>query len=576
MSGNETSHNRGPRASPLPVSSTSTAKSSYALRKKGRTLAEMLAKDPPPQKRTLTSPDNEEKSRKIFVADQGNSDCMDKMGDSPKFPLSTTGRNAESETTEPDQGGDSRLQQYNDQTENNTQTAHELQKDPSNVNHLPHHTRPELVSRLAEIVGDMKTLCEERDLDQQISKLVQEAFEICAKGNFLEGTRVSEMIEKAKQANDPSDMIKVCGYNWPKDAYKMTTFAKESQDTEMGPITVIFNKRGENDQLEKSVLYNRIPALHRIDPKCPRLVKITYTESIGDTDPYTQEIFLITLDEEATDNTFLTDLLHVKDQLKEDPCDRAITVKTTTGHPVALRKACEMALWKTGVTCTILTDSHPQNKMQTESVRVSPGDMTYADLLKSVKQNINGEELGVRILQAKKTLNGELEIKVKGSAKPITEVIRKNIPGATTTLRKSKKTMHLRDLEEEVTEDEIMDGILNTLPSDQHDSIDIKSIRPAYNNTCNATIQLPEQAALTLQRRGYIQIGLVSARIRMRTETQRCPKCWQEGHSLRDCKGDDMRDKCFRCKETGHQKAQCPVAVKPNSRTGNQAHNGGQ
>ena len=197
---------------------------------------------------------------------------------------------------------------------------------------------------------------------------------------------------------------------------------------------------------------------------------------------------------------------------------------------------------------------------KTETITIAPGSMSYADLLKSVKENVHGDELGVRILKATKTSAGELEMKVQGSAKTITDVINTRVPAAKTSLKKTIKTMHIRDLEEDVTESEIMTGLVNALPIDLRTNYTVKSIRPAYNNTSRATIQLPSDAANFLHTRGFLQVGLVSARIRLRVETQTCSRCWGEGHSPRECKGEDKRDRCFNCREKGHQKSQCPQA----------------
>ena len=345
----------------------------------------------------------------------------------------------------------------------------------------------------------------------------------------------------------------------------------------MSQTTIVFTLRGQPDQLKRSILSDRIPALTRLAPNCPEVTKITCTEEIGDSNTTTQVTHVLTLDEEGTDKIFLSHLTALRDQLTitKGP----ITLKTTTGHHIALRKACELALTDLPLTCTIMADRQPResvNKPKTETVTVSSGTLTYADLLKGVKENVKGEELGVRILQAKRNTKGELEMRVQGSAKTVTEVINKHVPGANTNIRQRRSTMHIRDLEEDVTTEEILNGISQALPLVKQENIIVKSVRPAHNNTCNATIQLPESAASLLHRRGHLQIGLVSARIRMRTETQRCPRCWEEGHGTRECKGPDMRDKCFQCKQPGHQKFQCPLARQHPTDQGSEKQNDGK
>lgn len=197
-------------------------------------------------------------------------------------------------------------------------------------------------------------------------------------------------------------------------------------------------------------------------------------------------------------------------------------------------------------------------KPRAEMLTIAPGDLTYAELLKGVRENIAPEDLGVRILQAKKTETGELQLRVKGKASQISDILNSKMPGIETKIKRSLTTMHIRDLEEDVTDREILQGIQKALPGLPDNVAIVKSIRPAYNNTCRATLQLPQEWANQLHARRHVQVGLVSARIRLRIEETKCSRCWDPGHNARDCTGEDMRNRCFGCREVGHQKAQCP------------------
>ena len=566
----------------------------YGLRNtRERNIVDMLSgqspssrESPGSSKRTLGSPPKRKVTDKVFITP--NEDELGRLRGTPKanYVSATTNTNPDEETRTPCGETTSTEPPLPDQTNNFEQSEQasepEQNEPPDNYKltqekptetqsqPLDHPTPTDLqkprqslidkVKNLAKIIAEIKIAQDNNTETPDVRCLVEKAYSLCVENNFLGDTTTLLTIEQARSSASKDTICETMKLRWPAEAYKITDIIKDDKENDLENIVVVFVKRGQADQPLHASLIGRIPALKRVNTDSPTMTKITCTETIG-TNTNSRTTYYVTLDEDGTDIAFYDNLYSLKDQILTNDGD--VTLVNTTGHPSALRKACELALHDAGKRFSILIEGRPLSKKQnpkTETITIAPGSMSYADLLKSVKENVHGDELGVRILKATKTSAGELEMKVQGSAKTITDVINTRVPAAKTSLKKTIKTMHIRDLEEDVTESEIMTGLVNALPVDLRTNYTVKSIRPAYNNTSRATIQLPSDAANFLHTRGFLQVGLVSARIRLRVETQTCSRCWGEGHSPRECKGEDKRDRCFNCREKGHQKSQCPQA----------------
>lgn len=173
---------------------------------------------------------------------------------------------------------------------------------------------------------------------------------------------------------------------------------------------------------------------------------------------------MIVCEEEASLSTFVERLndTRLRDKFAKG---LSLTAVTTTGLAVDFRKAIEIAMTGTTSICTVVCEERqrpaqmrPAATTRPELITITPGELTYADLLKGVKENLEGQDTGVRVLQAKKTENGQLQLRVQGKATAITSIINSKMPGVETQIKTRLTTMHIRDLEEDVTADEIQKG----------------------------------------------------------------------------------------------------------------------
>lgn len=356
----------------------------------------------------------------------------------------------------------------------------------------------------------------------------------------------------------------LCEEHWPPEAYSRTTIVGPHPVNQPGTTSLILCRRTQISGPEGESLRQSLPALTRMNHETvPRIVKICSTETIDGMESVNSNVFLMSLDPEADTEADTEAVISAFEDLrsKTDGLKGNIIVTTLTGGAVA-RKAIELVFTGTEVTWSLTTRKNKLSKPPTETLVVSTNDMTYAQLVKSCKENVVADELGVRVLNIKQNQAGDMEMRVSGKVKALKEKIQERVPGVTMAEKRKTTIMHIRDLEEEVTKEEIIEGLKRGLKNDQLQP-SVTSIRPAYDNTCRATVKLDKESAVILSKKGFVQVGLISARIRIREEKPRCHKCKEEGHIMANCKSVKP-DACFRCKEVGHFKANCPVTHSKN------------
>lgn len=423
------------------------------------------------------------------------------------------------------------------------------------------------LSKLTRAVQKIKAIKDRlSDIDPTLALQIDIASKICQDNTASKAESINKSIQNGLTREEA---LALCEGNWPKESFTRTTIVLEKRDTVPGSTCAIIARRGNTDNLSGRLLFDSTTSIHKIIKDAPKIVDIRQTETVNGIEECSKTTFLLMLEEEGTILSFLDILEELKDKIK--PEDSEITLMTATGKLNDLRKALEITFAKTTNSFKILVKEYPKPSTalrinpRPELLTISPGQLTYADLLKTVKDNIADTDLGVRILRAEKNTQGQLQLKVKGKASSISEILSSRIPGIQTAVKAAKITLHIRDLEEEVSTSEIEEGLKKVLPPLNKEDLIIKSIRPAYNGTCNATIQTSSNLAHILHNRHHVQIGLVSARIRIRSDDQRCARCRGTGHSPRECNKEDMRGKCFKCGLEGHIKSRCPNTAEKTS-----------
>ncbi|KAJ8971162.1 hypothetical protein NQ317_006549, partial [Molorchus minor] len=170
---------------------------------------------------------------------------------------------------------------------------------------------------------------------------------------------------------------------------------------------------------------------------------------------------------------------------------------------------------------------------------------TYSELLKTIKEAVNPSEIGVDVRDIKKTRNGGT-----------TTYDKDRIPDVTAYCLTNKVVLHIKDLDEITTVQEIREAISNTI-SIKSDSFDVRAPRPAFAGRQNATVVLRETDAVKLTKIGRIRIGWSSCRVLERKLDRKCFRCWEYGHAKTKCSGPDREKRCLKCGQEGHRAAEC-------------------
>lgn len=205
------------------------------------------------------------------------------------------------------------------------------------------------------------------------------------------------------------------------------------------------------------------------------------------------------------------------------------------------------------------TTNKTQRKPRHEALLVQMKGKSYADLLKTVKQAVNPTEIGVVVKDVIKTRNGELILTIEnGSDKA--EVLRRELteklPEVTTSMLRNKTVIHIKDLDEVATEDEVREAVSKSI-SVRPEAIEIRALRPAYGSKQNVTLVMAETDGQKLIGMGKIKIGWTSCRILERKKEVKCFKCWEHGHVKAQCNGPDRERMCLKCGKEGHQASDC-------------------
>ena len=210
--------------------------------------------------------------------------------------------------------------------------------------------------------------------------------------------------------------------------------------------------------------------------------------------------------------------------------------------------------------------THKTRKQSTpnDTLLLSDGKSTYAELLKRVKNAIKPDQLGVEIKEIHKTRSDKVAIKIangQDKLQILQDVITKALPDATTNRLDNNKVLHICELDAVTSSEEIGEAVCTALKAEREE-IQVRALRPAYGNTQKATIILKAELTQKLiESHKKLKIGWTYCRVRLRQDNSWCSTCWKEGHRSQECKGPDRTKLCMRCGKEGHKRLQCQNQV---------------
>lgn len=190
------------------------------------------------------------------------------------------------------------------------------------------------------------------------------------------------------------------------------------------------------------------------------------------------------------------------------------------------------------------------------------GELSYADILRTVKNDPNLKELGENVTRIRRSQKGDIVLELtRGTDKKGADykVKVKNALGDHAAVRtiSQESTIECRDLDEITDKQDICMALTNQFGIANVNESAIKSLRKGYGGTQTATISLPVETVNKLLEAGKVKIGWTVCRLREIIHPRSCFKCWEFGHLARECKNDDKSKLCRKCGEEGHFAKNC-------------------
>lgn len=230
------------------------------------------------------------------------------------------------------------------------------------------------------------------------------------------------------------------------------------------------------------------------------------------------------------------------------------------------RKAVELLLAGSDRTVKVVDAAVPSAKRSavpapapSSVVTIRGEGLSFADILKTVKANVDVDKHDLKIASIRKRQDQALSIRIKGGGEKaalfLKEVNKSEELNA--EVHRRMDTLEVRDLEHESSSEDISKAFTEMIPGSTPADFAVTSVRPSYAGTARATVRAPSEWTGQILEKRRIKIGWVLCRIVRRTRPTHCFKCWAEDHLSSTCKGTDRTKNCYRCGGSDHLKARC-------------------
>lgn len=200
----------------------------------------------------------------------------------------------------------------------------------------------------------------------------------------------------------------------------------------------------------------------------------------------------------------------------------------------------------------------------TEKIFIRSEGKQYADVLRTIKSNVDIDRVGVKIKTIKKTYNGDIMLEVQGGkakAEALMQEIQNKNDSTRVTIKSTEDTLLITDIDGDVQADDVRKAIIERIEIARAEEVKILSLKPNQFGAQTAAVSLRKDVARELLKAGTIRIGWAPCRIKTRVNIVRCYRCLGFGHYTRECTGADNTNVCLRCGKENHKAKDCQNAV---------------
>ena len=178
-----------------------------------------------------------------------------------------------------------------------------------------------------------------------------------------------------------------------------------------------------------------------------------------------------------------------------------------------------------------------------------------------IKSFVDPANCEVDIRRIRVTRSGQILVEVAEENRDNTQYLEKAIQealgqGSNVKAMGATTLLEVRDLDATVTPEELQKLILSAIRCQPAD-LKIIKIRPAFQGTSTALIQVANAVGDTLLASTPLRLGWSKCRIRLNLQVTRCFRCTSYGHVAGNCRGPDRSGLCRICNRSGHKAADC-------------------
>lgn len=190
-------------------------------------------------------------------------------------------------------------------------------------------------------------------------------------------------------------------------------------------------------------------------------------------------------------------------------------------------------------------------------------DFSYADALKTAREKISLDKLGIDRSRIRKAANGGVLIEIPGVdsgakadllANQLNDLIGKD---ANIARPMAKGDVKLYNIDDSISQLE-MCSLFAEIDDCPLNFIKTGTIRQQRNGLNSILVNCPLQLAIKIAKMGKIRLGWLTVVELMKKRMIKCYKCWHFGHIKNSCNSVvDRQGCCFRCGDRGHNYDKC-------------------